>query len=357
MWIVGFLLLALCPLWMSGCRKSGDSSVSPDWRKTIDASTEVFEEITTQPNAVPDGVLNLTKCVVMFPATSQRTRSTTGVAACREAHDRWLAPALVTFSAALNRGTPNAEGDLLIFVIGDAGVRGIRAGELAVSARTAGPGPTIGEAITITDADIKRDLLVYRRAGKTIEGADAAGVIRGAAQPSRSAISTTPLLEAVTAYFNSITPIGIIVHHSSTLTAAQPLPRGVGDVDQFHAQRGFDILCEGQRYHVAYHYLILPDGRIQAGRPERCEGAHSSGYNSYLGISMVGDFSSHENPRGQRGNTRPTKQQMAALVSLSRRLMARYHIPVNRVLRHSDVARTECPGDRFPFRLYLSELQ
>jgi N-acetyl-anhydromuramyl-L-alanine amidase AmpD len=182
-------------------------------------------------------------------------------------------------------------------------------------------------------------------------------VIRRIPQAQEPATNSTRFLEAVTAYFNSITPIGIIVHHSSTLTPAQPLPRGVGDVDQFHAQRGFDILCEGRQYHVAYHYLILTNGKVQAGRPERCEGAHSAGYNSYLGISVVGDFSSHENPRGQLGNTHPTKQQMASLVALSRQLMARYHIPVNRVLRHSDVARTECPGDRFPFRTYLSELQ
>jgi hypothetical protein len=251
----------------------------------------------------------------------------------------------------------NGEGDLLIFAIGNASVNGIRAGQLAISGQTAGAGPTVGQAVTITDADIRNDLLTYRRVGQKIDGVNTTGRIRRVVREASQTSNATPFIEAVTAYFNSITPIGIIVHHSSTLTPTQPLPRGVGDVDQFHAQRGFDILCEGRRYHVAYHYLILANGNVQAGRPERCEGAHSAGYNSYLGISMVGDFSSRENPRGELGNTRPTKEQMASLIALSRQLMARYHIPINRVLRHSDVARTECPGDRFPFREYLSGLQ
>jgi N-acetylmuramoyl-L-alanine amidase len=135
------------------------------------------------------------------------------------------------------------------------------------------------------------------------------------------------------------------------------LPSGLREVDQFHAKKAFDIICEGRHYHVAYHYLILPDGKIQAGRPERCEGAHAEGYNAYLGISLIGDFSSHTNPRGEHGNTRPTKQQFASLVALCKRLSERYKIPLHRVVRHSDVARTECPGDRFPFRQLLAQIE
>jgi lipid-binding SYLF domain-containing protein len=357
--VVRSLLLALSSVWLVACSGSGPehSSRSPDLSKTVRDSAEVFQEITNQPNAVPDGVLNMTKCVAVFPASSEKAKWKDGVVTCREAHDRWLAPSFVRFTPADHGNKSSAEGDLLILVIGDAGVSRVRAGTLALSGHSSGAGPTLGQAMTVTNLDVRRDALSYRRVGKQVEGFSAAGDIRRLPRQPTSAVSVAPLLDAVTAYFNSITPIGIIVHHSSTLTPAQPLPRGVSDVDQFHAQRGFDILCEGHRYHVAYHYLILTNGKVQAGRPERCEGAHSAGYNSYLGISVVGDFSSRDNPRGQRGNTRPTKQQMASLVTLSRQLMARYHIPLNRVLRHSDVARTDCPGDRFPFRAYLSELR
>jgi N-acetyl-anhydromuramyl-L-alanine amidase AmpD len=38
-----------------------------------------------------------------------------------------------------------------------------------------------------------------------------------------------------------------------------------------------------------------------------------------------------------------------ALVWLCKRLMAKYDIPPDRVVRHCDVRDTECPGDRFPF--------
>jgi hypothetical protein len=241
----------------------------------------------------------------------------------------------------------------LIFVIGEGVVRRLGTGDVQISDAVAAAGPTIREKVTVTDADLQRGLLTYRRTNERLEGVKLEGTMRGVANVTSDA-NSTPFIEAVTAYFNSITPVGIIVHHSSTLTNTRSIPKDVQEVDLFHSQKGFNILCEGRRYHVAYHYLVLANGKVEAGRPERCEGAHSEGYNSYLGISVAGDFSSKGNPRAQRG---PTKQQFASLVALSRKLMSRYHIPLNRILRHSDVARTECPGDRFPFREFLAELQ
>ena len=71
------------------------------------------------------------------------------------------------------------------------------------------------------------------------------------------------------------------------------------DIDKYHQARGFEILCFGRVYHVAYHYLIMPNGRVQTGRPERCEG--------------VGDFSSEDNPAGKEGpinsSGQPTQSQ------------------------------------------------
>ena len=41
---------------------------------------------------------------------------------------------------------------------------------------------------------------------------------------------------------------------------------------------------------------------------------------------------------------------------LCERLMAKYDIPPDRVVRHCDVRGTECPGDRFPFAWLRGEL-
>ena len=166
-------------------------------------------------------------------------------------------------------------------------------------------------------------------------------------------------------YSNTITPEGIIIHHSSTLpplvqlfgATRERLTWDLDTWDEFHQERGFKIFYWGRVYHIGYHYLILPDGTIKQGRPERCLGAHARGFNSYLGIVLVGDFSSRHNPAGQNGPMQPTVQQMHSLVVLCRQLRDRYHIPSNRILRHRDVTRTECPGDRFPFSELVGQLQ
>jgi hypothetical protein len=316
---------------------------------TIKASGAILEKVRSRSSGVPDAVLNLTRCIVIVPQATATVRE--GVVDCREAHDRWLAPRSVSLAVRGAAGGPL--GDVLIFVIGEAAVRGLATGRLPLNTANAGPGPTLQDAVTVTDADLRHEVLLYQLTVNKLEAVRFEGEIRlGAPAPQKS-----PFTEVVTAFFNAITPVGIIVHHSATLGQEPSLPNSVRDVDRFHSEKGFEIVCDGKRFHVAYHFLILPDGKIQRGRPERCEGAHSAGYNSYLGISIVGDFSSKDNPHGKKGLIQPTPRQMTSLAKLSRELMSRYRIPLNRVLRHSDVATTECPGDRFPFRAFLRELQ
>src|SRR5262249_52420062 len=158
----------------------------------------------------------------------------------------------------------------------------------------------------------------------------------------------------VSSLFYIIRPAGIIIHHSVLVPEPAVAEQ---ELDEFHSKRGFSIYCFGREYHVAYHYLILPDGTPKAGRPERCQGAHTRGYNSYLGIALVGDFSSVDNPSGKKGQLVPTEAQMRSLLALTRQLRKRYNIPLHRILRHSDISSTYCPGDRFPFTRFLAELQ
>ena len=154
-------------------------------------------------------------------------------------------------------------------------------------------------------------------------------------------------------------PPGIILHHSAS-------PPGVGShiidaaaLDRMHAHRGFITWYKGKAYHIGYHFVILQDGTVQQGRPVGCRGAHTHGpgdLNSCVGICLVGDFCSRTNRNGAQGPTRPTSAQQAALVRLCGRLMDTYDIPASNVKRHCDFNRTECPGDRFPYRWLIREL-
>jgi hypothetical protein len=162
----------------------------------------------------------------------------------------------------------------------------------------------------------------------------------------------------VVSYRNTITPSGIVIHHS----ALPPLLNGVSPnarlIDEIHRRRGFNIFYWGRFYHIGYHYIILPDGTVQQGRPEHCQGAHTVGYNSYIGICLIGNFSTGDNPNGERGPLEPTAAQMRALIDLTARLRARYAIPLDNVIRHHDVnPDTECPGDRFPFAQFVEQLR
>jgi hypothetical protein len=138
---------------------------------------------------------------------------------------------------------------------------------------------------------------------------------------------------------NRITPQGIVIHHSALATPNDDRRADAKVLDRIHARRGFGVEYEGRIYHIGYHYVIRHDGLVQPGRPERCIGAHCRGHNDYLGICVLGTFTDRE----------PTRAQQRALIRLCRDLMARHNIPPERVLRHRDLGRTECPGERFPF--------
>ena len=283
-----------------------------------------------------------------------------GVASCREAADSWSAPAFVKFNG---RGIRAHRTDLLVFVLSDTGVRALRSGELQIGGQKRAAAPLVSTTPVTTQVELTAELLTYEGAAGVLSSSEASGVIRGDADtsdPIHNAVprkTTEKYLSSVVSFFNTITATGIVIHHTAVIPGENTAPRSERDIDKYHRARGFEILCFGRVYHVAYHYLIMPNGRVKAGRPERCEGAHAKGYNSYLGISVVGDFSSEDNPTGKKGPTRPTAKQIASLIQLCRRLKDRYNIPLQHIVRHSDISSTKCPGDRFPFRSVLDQLQ
>lgn len=163
---------------------------------------------------------------------------------------------------------------------------------------------------------------------------------------------------AAASYRNTIEPSGIIIHHSAVPILPDGSPPDVRVLDEIHRRRGYGIFYWGRFYHIGYHYVILPDGTIQAGRPERCRGAHATGYNSYIGICLVGNFGNDDSLSRGQGPREPTAAQMNALVELTRSLRQRYGISLDRVIQHHDVnPDTHCPGERFPFLQFIDRLR
>ncbi|MFQ2189893.1 N-acetylmuramoyl-L-alanine amidase [Aeromonas jandaei] len=141
------------------------------------------------------------------------------------------------------------------------------------------------------------------------------------------------------------------------------------DEDDAHSLR---LLTEPE-HKVSAHYLIprnssdrplpvyqlVPDSQ-RAWHAGRSRWHQYAGLNaSSLGIEIVnlGYPPEDESLAPDARRWQPyTPQQIAAVGALSRKLVARYHIPPTQVLAHSDVApeRKQDPGPHFPWRqLYL----
>ena len=144
---------------------------------------------------------------------------------------------------------------------------------------------------------------------------------------------------------------GIVVHHSATPAVVGGRQVDADFLDEVHANQGWGIRFGQHVYHIGYHYVILPDGTVQWGRPDWMPGAHTTGHNDYLGICLVGDFSEHDGH-----SAHPTDAQTEALVQLIRSRMHKYHLRPEDVYRHSDLGATCCPGAGVPWQRIISEL-
>ncbi len=118
----------------------------------------------------------------------------------------------------------------------------------------------------------------------------------------------------------------IIVHCTAT-----PAGRNVtvADIDRWHRHRGFRC--------IGYHYVVMLDGRVEAGRPVEEIGAHCSGHNARsIGVVYVGGLDRDGKPCDTR-----TPAQRRALVELITGLTKDY--PRARVHGHRDFAAKACP--------------
>lgn len=151
-------------------------------------------------------------------------------------------------------------------------------------------------------------------------------------------------------------PAGVVIHHTATGARVNGQVVDAALIARWHEQRGFSAEYRGRIYHIGYHYVILPDGTLQRGRPEWMLGAHTYGYNDFLGICLVGNFDSKSNPDGRQQPARPTAAQMKTLKSLLVELMLKYRLRPEDIYGHCELVATACPGDRFPLQQLREEL-
>jgi N-acetylmuramoyl-L-alanine amidase len=122
----------------------------------------------------------------------------------------------------------------------------------------------------------------------------------------------------------------VVIHHSASPDVS------AAEIHRWHLQRGWSG--------IGYHLVIREDGSIEEGRPLDTIGSHagSEGNSDSIGVCLAGDFTRQA----------PTIKQMESLVKLIDWLTGLYS-PDLVVVRHCDIAATQCPGDLFPW----SELQ
>lgn len=141
----------------------------------------------------------------------------------------------------------------------------------------------------------------------------------------------------------------LIVHHSAGALSQTAL-----DIDAEHRAEGWVM--------IGYHYVILPSGEIDAGRPIDTIPAAAYGRNAQsIDVCLIGNF--EPGSTGYTGS--PTEQQLKALETLALWLHMKV-TTINCTIGHRDVATlyyptdtgpyaTACPGDTLETR--LSELK
>ena len=140
---------------------------------------------------------------------------------------------------------------------------------------------------------------------------------------------------------------GLVIHHTASpggfWSKKDYRAIDVEEVRRWHKNKGWSD--------IGYHYLILADGRIEAGRSTERDGAHTraSGRNrSHLGVALVGNFEQDV----------PSPEQMESLLVLSGRLKKEYGFGNVKIELHREVqgAATKCPGKLFPKEYFFQKL-
>lgn len=141
----------------------------------------------------------------------------------------------------------------------------------------------------------------------------------------------------------------LTVHHSESGPTAGGKRVDAALIGSWHEARHINGGFSGAQA-AAYHFVILPDGTVQAGRPLNVAGSGTRNLDDNrrsIGVVLVGDFSSKANKNGERMPDRPTAAQLRALTGLALWAFATFDFGPEQVHGHGEVATSDCPGERF----------
>lgn len=140
---------------------------------------------------------------------------------------------------------------------------------------------------------------------------------------------------------NNVSPVNwkwILIHHSGVSETA------IERLRFLYVKGGFE--------EIPFHFLIKPDGMIYTvptwRKQQWCAQTSVLEMNrTSIGICVLGDFSENE----------PTAHQMASLLELIRHLKSVCNIKNRYIERSSVIDKTQSPGEKFPWRRFLSSLK
>ena len=122
----------------------------------------------------------------------------------------------------------------------------------------------------------------------------------------------------------------IVVHCSATFPGQ---PCDAETIDRWHRERGFEM--------IGYHYVVMPDGEVQHGRPLFYQGAHAGKPKNYNPVSIGVCYVGGMNESGEYADTR-TEQQKTELLKLLKLLKRKF--PIARIVGHRDINKGKaCP--------------
>lgn len=111
-------------------------------------------------------------------------------------------------------------------------------------------------------------------------------------------------------------------------------------------------LCD-PRSRVSSHYFVFEDGRLVQSVDETMRAWHAgvSGWHAIRDVNAASIGIEIANPGHDHGYVAFPDDQIAAVIALTQRIMARWEIPAAGVVGHSDVApgRKIDPGELFPW--------
>lgn len=175
------LVLSLCSIFI-GVSWAADDKDQSDIAKRIDASAKVLNEIMATPDkAIPDKVMNESKCIAVIPSMVKIAigfggNHGKGVATCRTGNG-WSAPAPITITGGswgLQLGGQAV--DLVMIVTNDQGMQHLLSSKFKLGAdASAAAGPVGRDAAADTDVKMRAEVLTYSRARGLFAGIDLSG--------------------------------------------------------------------------------------------------------------------------------------------------------------------------------------